>query len=70
MREIKFKAWDIQKKGMNTNNHNVIVNVGSFGAHGEFYRHVVRQYTGLNRKNGKETYKNGILMIEDFDRDY
>jgi len=74
-REIKFRAWDKDKKEM----------VGGFGVHSDFghafdmdfdngeeyifENYILMQFTGLKDKNGKEIYEGDIVMIYRFKRD-
>ena len=62
MREIKFRAWDIEAKSMETDidlfwfEENAI---GRWPCIGSGYQ--IMQYTGLKDKNGKEIYEGDIV---------
>lgn len=63
MREIKFRAWDKEKKIMLYPKFGDISNLSWHGHDGksETNRYIFQQYTGLKDRNGEEIYEGDIL---------
>lgn len=62
MREIKFRAWDIEQKVMRDNPDPQIIQAVIFG--NDYNGRVkLMQYTGLKDKNGKEIYEGDICKF-------
>jgi uncharacterized phage protein (TIGR01671 family) len=68
MREIKFRAWDTERKKMTISFtlQEVFVNGGDGYARSlwDNRKHLeIMQFTGLKDKNGKEIYEGGLVMV-------
>lgn len=73
MREIKFRAWDTERKEMFYPNW-ILTSTGcnvdkmEHPKHGELHRKdntaILMQYTGLKDKNGKEIYEGDIVHVK------
>lgn len=70
MREIKFRAWDVE-------NNKMIQSYAHVSKYGQFYttwtstdserEYIPMQYTGLKDKNGgKEIFEGDVVRIEDY----
>lgn len=67
MREIKFRAWDLEKMSAPFPLGSILI--------GGWTSAVIMQYTGLHDQNGKEIYEGDVLRDIDWpsrrkDRDY
>jgi len=73
MRELKFRAWDLNKKKMhrdvniNTSHHSYPINFSSEGvtvSSKYTSAFAVMQFTGLKDKSGKEIYESDIVRFK------
>lgn len=66
MREIKFRAWDKNKKNWESSfsisNEGLFMRLGIGQKSDEM---VIQQFTGLLDKNGKEVYEKDVVRIEE-----
>lgn len=73
MKEIKFRAWDNDRKVMMPN-YGVVGQIdaecNAEGQQDESTNFELMQYVGLKDKNGKEMYEKDIIKIEMYDNEY
>lgn len=62
MREIKFRAWDMENKIMRFSGIEEPLTMGEIIPLNSY---ILMQYTGLKDKNGKEIYEGDILEFTD-----
>lgn len=62
MRELKFRAWDIDNKAWIYSNHQP--GLAWFFELVEQYNCIVEQYTGLHDKDGREIYEGDIVRAK------
>ena len=73
MREIKFRAWDKEKKTMLNwlSDMEAIKDAMPYDCGDEWTENcILMQYTGLKDKNGKEIYENDVVRYEHEDLDH
>ena len=69
MRDIKFRAWDTERKEMWTNPHFALTQMLEVQTNYQTRRsnkYIFMQYTGIKDKNGVEIYERDIITFKDY----